>query len=82
MNTLKDGFYDKVKADFPQWNETEFRIYCLTNEDQFRDKEIAIILNKSVFMIRKIRAKIRKDVERAKCELWIMNYEFACNTKI
>ena len=66
MNTLKDGYYDTVKANFPQWNETDFRIFCLTNENQFRDKEIAIILNKSVFMIRKIRSKIRKDVEGVK----------------
>ena len=63
MNTLKNGYYDKVKASFPQWNETEFRVYCLTNENQFRDKEIAVILNKSVLMIRKIRSKIRKDTE-------------------
>ena len=62
MNKLKNGFYDKIKVNFPQWTEIEFRVFCLTNEDQFRDKEIAIILNKSVLMIRKIRNKIRKDM--------------------
>ena len=66
INTLQNGFYDKVKANYPQWNETEFRVFCLTNEDQFRDKEIAIILNKSVLMIRKIRSKIKKEMEASK----------------
>ena len=63
INTLQSGFYDKVKINFPQWNETEFRVFCLTNENQFRDKEIAIILNRSVQMIRKVRTAIRKDME-------------------
>ena len=62
MNTLEDGFYEKIKAEFPQWNETEFRIFCLTHANQFNDNEIAIILDKTVPMIRKMRNKIRKDM--------------------
>ena len=69
MNTLKDGYYDKVKANFPEWNETEFRVYCLTNENQFRDKEIAVILNRTVQMIRKVRNRIRKDMEASEYHL-------------
>jgi len=62
INTLQNGFYDKVRAEYPKWNETEFRVFCLTYENQFRDKEIAIILNRSVQMIRKVRNTIKKDV--------------------
>jgi len=62
MNALQNGFYDKIKSDYPQWNETEFRIFCLTHENQFNDKEIAVILDETVPMIRKMRNKIRKDM--------------------
>ena len=63
INTLQNGFYDKVRTKYPHWNNTEFRVFCLTHENQFRDKEIAIILNRSVQMIRKVRTTIRKDIK-------------------
>jgi hypothetical protein len=62
MNNLQNGYYDEIKEKYPQWNETDFRIFCLTYENQFNDTEIAIILNKTISMVRKIRSKIRKDM--------------------
>jgi len=61
MNSLQNGFYDEIKEKYPQWNETEFRVFCLTYENQFNDNEIAFILSKTVYTIRKIRSKIRRD---------------------
>jgi hypothetical protein len=62
MNNIQNGFYDRIKEKYPQWNETDFRIFCLTYENQFNDTEIAIILNRTISMVRKIRSKIRKDM--------------------
>jgi tetratricopeptide (TPR) repeat protein len=62
MNNIQNGYYDEIKGKYPQWNEPEFRVFCLTHENQFSDTEIAIILNKTLHMIRKIRSKIRKDM--------------------
>jgi len=62
INNLQNGLYDKIKEKYPQWSEIEFRIFCLSYESQFNDTEIAIILNQTIPMIRKIRTKIRKDL--------------------
>jgi len=62
MNSLHDGLYDEIKKSYPQWDETDFRIFCMSNENQFNDNEIAVILNHTVPMVRKIRSKIRKDL--------------------
>jgi len=62
MNSLENNFYDKIKEKYKQWSDTEFRIFCLTHNNQFSDAEIAIILNKSINMIRKMRGRIKKDI--------------------
>lgn len=62
MNSLYDGLYDEIKKKYPQWDEMDFRIFCMSNENQFNDNEIALILNTTIPMIRKIRSKIRKDM--------------------
>jgi len=62
MNSLYNGLYDEIKKKYTQWDEMDFRIFCMSNENQFTDKEISIILNNTIPMIRKIRSKIRKDM--------------------
>jgi len=62
MNSLHKGLYDEIKKKYPQWDEIDFQIFCMSNENQFNDSEIAIILNKTIPTIRKIRAKIRKEM--------------------
>jgi len=62
MNSLHNGLYDEVKKMYSQWDEMDFRIFCMSNENQFNDNEIAVILNNTIPMIRKIRSKIRKDM--------------------
>ena len=62
MNTIQNGYYEEIREKYPKWSETEFRIFCLTYAKQFNDTEIALILNKTLPMIRKIRNKIRKDM--------------------
>jgi len=61
MNNLQDGLHDKIKEKYPQLNETEFRILCLSYEN-FDDKEISAILDKDVSAVRRIRIKIRKEL--------------------
>ena len=58
MNQLQNDFYKKIKEKYPQLTETEFRILCLSCENT-NDTEIAIILDKTIPMIRKARNKIR-----------------------
>jgi len=65
MNSLKNGFYGKVRKKYPQLNEAEFRICCLTCDTGFSDKEIAIVLATTPDMVRKIRSKIRKKIGMA-----------------
>jgi hypothetical protein len=62
MNILQNGFYDKIKEKYPHWNETEFRVFCLTCEPQFDDTIIAVVLDTTIPMVRKIRNKVRKDM--------------------
>ncbi|GHT79251.1 hypothetical protein AGMMS50262_22750 [Bacteroidia bacterium] len=61
MNKIQNGLYDRVKEKYPKWEEIEFRVFCLTCE-KFDDVGIAILLGKTVPMIRKIRNKIRGDI--------------------
>lgn len=65
MNNLQDGLHDKIKERYPQLGEMEFRILCLTCE-KFDDTEIAVILDKTVPMIRKMRNKIRESIKMPK----------------
>jgi DNA-binding CsgD family transcriptional regulator len=59
MNDLNDGIFDRIKKQFPQLNETEFRICCLSLA-QFSNNEISILLNYSVNTIQMKRTFIRK----------------------
>jgi tetratricopeptide (TPR) repeat protein len=65
MNNLREGFHDRIREKYPQFNELEFRILCLTCE-KFDDTEIAIILDKTIPMVRKIRNKIRESLKMPK----------------
>jgi tetratricopeptide (TPR) repeat protein len=62
MNQFKDGFYNKVRENYPQLKELEFRVCCLTCETDFTDVEIAVILGKSVDMVRRLRSDVRKKI--------------------
>jgi DNA-binding CsgD family transcriptional regulator len=61
MNNKQNALYDKIQAKYPQLNETEFRILCLTCE-KLDDIEIAIILDRKISIIRKIRNKVREEI--------------------
>jgi len=50
----------KIRSRYPQLDETEFHICCLSCETDFGDKEIAIILGKTVYMVQRIRSDLRK----------------------
>jgi len=62
LNFFHNGFLDLTKEKFPQWDETKFRIFCLSCGCMFNDTEVAIFLEEKISMIRKIRNKIREDM--------------------
>jgi hypothetical protein len=62
MNQVKDGFYNKVRENYPQLKDIEFRVCCLSCETEFNDVEIAVIIGKSVDMVRRLRSDIRKKI--------------------
>ena len=59
MNELSDGLLDRLKRVFPQLDESEFRICCLSYAE-LANTEIAIILKYSVNTIQTKRSSIRK----------------------
>ena len=59
MNELHEDFFIKLRELYPQLDETEFRIICLTYT-KFSSDEIAIILDLSVNTINTKRSAIRK----------------------
>jgi len=75
MNNLKDGFYNKVRSKYPQLNETEFRICCLSCETDFTDKEIGIILGMTLNMVRRTRSDLRKKIGMSKGEDFLFFFE-------
>ena len=77
MDSLKNGFYSKVRRKYPQLNETEFRICCLTCETDFNDKEIGIILGTTFYMVRRIRSDLRKKIGIPKGEDFSVFFENA-----
>ena len=65
MNNHQNDLYKKVKEKYPQLTETEFRILCLSCENT-NDTEIAIMLDKTIPMVRKIRNEIRTKLKMPK----------------
>ncbi len=61
MNGLHDGFLDQLKKEFPQLDESEFRICCLSYE-KFTNTEIAIIMKYHVNTIQMKKSSIRKKI--------------------
>ncbi|WP_347840370.1 hypothetical protein [uncultured Draconibacterium sp.] len=59
LNKLNNGFFDEFKNQFPQLDESEFRICCLMYVD-FNNTEIAILLNYSINTVQAKRTLIRK----------------------
>lgn len=59
LNKLGDGIFDRLKIDFPQLNESEFRICCLAYVD-FDNTEIALLLNYRVNTVEVKKSSIRK----------------------
>lgn len=59
MNHISDNFPDKVKNAFPQLDDVEFKICCMTEAD-FANMEIAIILKLSVNTVQMKKSNIRK----------------------
>lgn len=59
MNHLSKNFPDKIKEAYPQLDDTEFKICCLT-EAGLANMEIAIILGLSVNTIQMKKSNIRK----------------------
>jgi tetratricopeptide (TPR) repeat protein len=63
INNLNDGFYDKVRNQYPALKEKEFQIVCLSCEPKFNDAEIAMILGTTVFSVQRVRSDLRKKIE-------------------
>lgn len=61
MNELYDGFFSRLKNLYPQLDETEFRIVCLTYT-KFSSVEISLILGLSVNTINTKRSAIRRSI--------------------
>jgi len=61
MNDSHDGIFDRLKEKFPQLDEPEFRICCLSYAE-FSNTEIAILLNYHVNSIQMKKSIIRKKI--------------------
>lgn len=61
MNQLYDGFFERLRNKYPQLDETEFRICCLSCT-KFSSSEISVILKLSVNTIQMKRSAIRKKI--------------------
>ena len=59
LDNLHNGFFERLKREFPNLDESEFRICCLTY-DEFDNTEIAIVLNYSLNTIQAKKGTIRK----------------------
>ncbi len=59
LDNLHNGFFERLKREFPNLDESEFRICCLTY-DEFDNTEIAIVLNYSLNTIQAKKSTIRK----------------------
>lgn len=62
MNHLSKNFPDKIKKAYPQLDDTEFKICCLT-EAGLANMEIAIILGLSVNTIQMKKSNIRRKLK-------------------
>jgi tetratricopeptide (TPR) repeat protein len=61
MNRLGNGFYDRIREQYSQLDDLEFRICCLTCE-KFSSEEIAVIMNLSANAVHKKISAIRKKI--------------------
>jgi tetratricopeptide (TPR) repeat protein len=60
INYLSDGFYDKVRNRYPELNEKEFEVACLTCEPDFDDDEISLITGQKYNMVHRRRTDLRR----------------------
>lgn len=61
MNQLHGGFFERLRERFPQLDESEFRICCLSYA-KFSGSEIALIMKLSVNTVQMRRSSIRKKI--------------------
>ncbi len=61
MNQLHDGFFDRLRDRFPQLDESEFKICCLSYT-RFSSSEIALVMKLSVNTVQMKRSSIRKKI--------------------
>lgn len=61
MNQLHSGFFERLRNKFPQLDETEFKICCLSYT-KFSSSEISIIMKLSVNTVQMKRSSIRKKI--------------------
>lgn len=59
LDNLHNGFFERLKKEFPNLDESEFRICCLAY-DEFDNTEMAIVLNYSLNTIQAKKTIIRK----------------------
>jgi tetratricopeptide (TPR) repeat protein len=62
LNKLGEGIFDRIKTNYPQLNESEFRICCLAYVD-FDNAEIALLLNYRINTVEVKKSSIRKKLE-------------------
>ncbi len=61
MNQLHNGFFDRLHEHFPELDESEFRICCLSYT-KFSSSEIALIMKLSINTVQMKRSSIRKKI--------------------
>lgn len=59
INELHNGFFDRLREKYPDLNEDEFRVCCLTYTN-FSSEEISIIMELRINTIQMKRSTIRK----------------------
>jgi hypothetical protein len=62
LNTLRNGFYGKVREKYPKLTELEFRVCCLSCETDLNDTDISLFIGKSIDMVRRLRSDLRKKI--------------------
>lgn len=62
INELHGGFLDRLRQHFPQLDESECRICCL-NYSGLNNKEIAVIMKRSINTVQSKKSSIRTKVE-------------------
>ena len=62
INLSFDGFYSKLRNEYPTLNEKELQLCCMLISD-FKTEEIAAIWMNSIFSVHKYKTNVRKKIK-------------------